>query len=97
MIKGKVAIPWRDKKPTEEQISAIGNMQTALGLAYFIPESRGDCADLIGQLKTSISNNISITGQISPRYWNGDLDNQYDDYWDGDNYGNGNDYFDDIF
>lgn len=70
-------LSWENEPRTENQLKAIINMQKALGINNKIPETKGECSNLISKLKDIIQNNISLTGSINPS-WIDDEDDSYD-------------------
>lgn len=60
---------WKDKEPTEKQMSAIINMRSALGCTdHESPKTRGDASKEIASLKEVIINNLSLGGSINARH-----------------------------
>lgn len=58
---------WRSKEPTDKQLSAIWNMQRAMGVSKLSsPLTRGEAYDLISQLKKAIERNLMLGGSINP-------------------------------
>ncbi len=45
---------WENDTPTEKQIYAIKNMQKTLKEPEFIPDTRGECSNLISTLKSRL-------------------------------------------
>ncbi len=66
MITGK---GWRFRPPTDKQIRAIHNMSSSLGYSIKVPETKGECCDLIGQLKKIIDNHLQVSGKINTNSW----------------------------
>lgn len=59
---------WRSKEPTDKQLSAIWNMQRAMGVSELsTPKTRGDACDLISRLKETIEHNLMLGGSINPQ------------------------------
>lgn len=68
---------WRLEPRTEKQSQAIVNMQVALGSKVDIPDTKGECSDLINKLQKAITNNLQVVGVINPNHYNDSDDDNF--------------------
>lgn len=60
-------VHWRDEPRTDKQYCACINMRKGLGWTCEIPDTKGECCDLINEMKKEILTRQSICGSMSPK------------------------------